>query len=242
MDAVALYRAGELKAAITALGEELKKQPLDAKRRTMLFELLCFAGEYDRAEKQLDMLADASKEAAAGILVYKAALHAERTRQGMFARGEFPLNTARPSGAGAVNGIAFGSFIDLDPRIGDHLEVFIAGSYTWIPLEYVRSVSMTPPAKLRDLIWAPAVLEVTPAFRMQDLGEVLLPAIAPLSWKHEDDAVRLGSATVWDEDDRFGPVPVGQKIFAADDAELGLLEVRTLTFEHPVAEPAPEGA
>ncbi|MEA2259895.1 MAG: hypothetical protein QOJ51_2720, partial [Acidobacteriaceae bacterium] len=32
MDAVALYRAGELKAAITALGEELKKQPLDAKR------------------------------------------------------------------------------------------------------------------------------------------------------------------------------------------------------------------
>jgi type VI secretion system protein ImpE len=242
MDAVALYRAGQLKPAITALGEELKKQPLDAKRRTMLFELLCFAGEYDRAEKQLDMLADASKEAAAGILVYKAALHAERMRQEMFARGEFPLNTARPSGAGAVNSTAFGSFTDLDPRIGDHLEVFIAGSYTWVPLEYVRSVSMAPPAKLRDLIWAPAVLEVTPAFRMQDLGEVLLPVLAPLSWKHEDDTVRLGSATVWDEDDRFGPVPVGQKIFAADDAELGLLEVRTLTFEHPAAEHSPGGA
>ncbi len=234
MDAVALYRAGELKPAITALGEELKKQPLDAKRRTMLFELLCFAGEYDRAEKQLDMLADSSKEAAAGILVYKAALHAERTRQEMFARCEFPLDTARPSGPGTVNGAAFTSFTDLDPRVGEHLEVFIAGSYTWIPLEYVGSLSVAAPAKLRDLIWAPAVLEVTPAFRLQDLGEVLLPALAPLSWKHAEDSVRLGRSTVWEDDERFGSIPLGQKIFAADDAELGLLEVRSLSFEHPV--------
>ncbi|MGI8773231.1 MAG: type VI secretion system accessory protein TagJ, partial [Acidobacteriaceae bacterium] len=231
MDAVALYRAGELKPAIAALGEELKKQPLDAKRQTMLFELLCFAGEYDRAEKQLDMLADSSKEAAAGILVYKAALHAERTRQEMFARGEFPLDTARPSGPGAVNGTSSASFTDLDPRIGEHLEVFIAGSYTWIPLEFVGSLSIAAPAKLRDLIWAPAVLEVTPAFRLQDLGEVLLPALAPLSWRHGEDSVRLGRTTVWEDDDRFGSIPFGQKIFAADDAELGLLEVRSLTFE-----------
>lgn len=233
MDAVARYRAGQLKPAITALGEELKRQPLDARRRTMLFELLCFAGEYDRAEKQLDMLADSSNEAAAGILVYKAALYAERTRQDMFTRGEFPSDTAQASGPCVVNGAPFASFTDVDPRIGDHLEVFIAGSYTWIPLEYVAALAIAPPAKLRDLLWAPAVLEVTPAFRLQDLGEVLLPALAPLSWKHNDDAVRLGKATVWEENERFGSVPLGQKIFAADDAELGLLEVRSLSFEHP---------
>jgi type VI secretion system protein ImpE len=233
MDAVALYRAGQLKPAITALGDELKKQPLDARRRTMLFELLCFAGEYDRAEKQLDMLADSTKEAIAGILVYKAALHAERTRQEMFARGQFPADTPEPSGPGVVNGAPVASFTDVDPRIGDHLEVFIAGSYTWIPLEYVASLAIEAPTKLRDLIWAPARLEVTPAFRMQELGEVLLPVLSPLSWKHEDDAVRLGSTTVWEEDERFGSVPFGQKVFAADDEEMALLEVRTLTFEHP---------
>jgi type VI secretion system protein ImpE len=233
MDAVALYRAGQLKPAITALGDELKKQPLDARRRTMLFELLCFAGEYDRAEKQLDMLADSTKEAIAGILVYKAALHAERTRQEMFARGQFPADTPEPAGPGVVNGAPVASFTDVDPRIGDHLEVFIAGSYTWIPLEYVASLAIEAPTKLRDLIWAPARLEVTPAFRMQELGEVLLPVLSPLSWKHEDDAVRLGSTTVWEEDERFGSVPFGQKVFAADDEEMALLEVRTLTFEHP---------
>jgi type VI secretion system protein ImpE len=233
MDAVALYRAGQLKPAITALGDELKKQPLDAKRRTMLFELLCFAGEYDRAEKQLDMLADSSKEAIAGILVYKAALHAERTRQEMFASGTFPSDSPRPSGPGRVNGAAVVSFTDVDPRIGDHLEVFIAGSYTWIPLEYVASLAVEPPTKLRDLIWASARLEVTPAFRLQELGEVLLPVLSPLSWKQNEDSVRLGSTTVWEDDERFGSLPFGQKIFAVDDEEMALLELRSLTLEHP---------
>ena len=79
MDALSLYRAGQLKPAIDALGDELKKQPLDTRRRTFLFELLCFAGDYDRATKQLDVLSDSSPEAAAGAMLYRSALHAERT-------------------------------------------------------------------------------------------------------------------------------------------------------------------
>ncbi len=72
MDGLSYYRDGQLQLAITALGDELKKQPLDVKRRTFLFELLCFAGEYDRASKHLDILSDANKEAAAGALLYRA--------------------------------------------------------------------------------------------------------------------------------------------------------------------------
>ena len=70
MTPLELYRAGELNAAIKALGEELKKNPLDAKRRTFLFELLLFAGELGRAEKQLDVLASAGGSTSAGALVY----------------------------------------------------------------------------------------------------------------------------------------------------------------------------
>ena len=58
-----LYRNGRLREAITALGDELRKNPLDAKRRTFLFELLLFAGEYDRAEKQLEVLPGAGADA-----------------------------------------------------------------------------------------------------------------------------------------------------------------------------------
>jgi len=57
------------------------------KRRTFLFELLVFAGEFDRAEKQLIFWRE-RMPMLAGTLLYRSALHAERTRQAMFANGE----------------------------------------------------------------------------------------------------------------------------------------------------------
>jgi len=232
MDAFSYYRDGQLQLAISALGEELKKQPLDVKRRTFLFELLCFAGEYDRASKQLDVLADVNKEAAAGAMVYRAALHAERTRQEMFLKDELPLRATRSAPSGTWNGEEFTSLEDADPRIGAHLEMFVAGSYTWIPFAYVESVEIEAPKRLRDLLWIPAILHTTSDFRLTDLGEVLLPALAPLSWKHPDDAVRLGRSTVWEDDKKYGSIPYGQKLLLRDEQEEPFLELRNLIFHH----------
>ena len=232
MDALSLYRAGHLRAAIDALGDELKKQPLDTKRRTFLFELLCFAGEYDRAEKHLNILSDASPEAASGAMLYRSALHAERERQDMFARDALPLGAAHPSPSGQLNDEEFAVLTDADPRIEAHLETFIAGSYTWIPFAYIESIETEPPKRLRDLLWMPAMLRTTADFRLQDIGEILLPVIAPLSWKHSDDEVRLGRATVWEEDPTHGPVPFGQKLLLRGEDEEPILQLRRLTFHH----------
>ncbi len=232
MDALSLYRAGQLRAAIEALGDELKKQPLDTKRRTFLFELLCFAGEYDRAEKHLNILSDANAEAAAGAMLYRSALHAERERQDMFARDAPPLGTVRPSPSGHLNDEEFANLSDADPRIGAHLETFIAGSYTWIPFAYIESIETEPPKRLRDLLWMPAVLRTTADFRLQDIGEILLPVIAPLSWRHPDEEVRLGRTTVWEEDPKHGPIPSGQKLLLCGDEEEPFLQLRKLTFHH----------
>src|SRR5271156_2429850 len=198
MTPLELYRSGELRAAIKALGDELRVNPLDIKRRTFLFELLCFAGEYDRAEKQLNVLADTNNQALAGTLLYRSALHAERTRQEMFLKRELPQVDADAAPAsGTWNGEPFADLRDADPRIGANLEVFIAGSYTWIPLHYMRRLEIEKPETLRDLIWARARIETSPAFRLQDLGEVLIPVLAPLSSQHPDEAVQLGRTTVW---------------------------------------------
>ena len=232
MDGLSYYRDGQLQLAITALGDELKKQPLDLKRRTFLFELLCFAGEYDRASKQLDVLSDANAEAAAGAMLYRAALHAERTRQEMFAKNELPMGTAHPAPSGSLNGEEFSSIEDADPRIGENLEVFIAGSYTWIPFAYIESVELQAPKKLRDLLWMPAILHTTSDFRLQDLGEVLIPALTPLSWKHPDDAVRLGRATAWEDNEQYGAIPYGQKLLLRGEEEEPFLELRHLIFNH----------
>ncbi|MBT9330201.1 type VI secretion system accessory protein TagJ [Paracidobacterium acidisoli] len=232
MDALSLYRAGQLQPAIEALGVELRKQPLDVRRRTFLFELLCFAGEYERAGKQLDILSDSGKEAAAGSMLYRAALHAETTRQAMFAENKLPVGSALASPSGQWNHREFTSLTDGDLRIGSHLEVFIAGSYTWIPLAYIESLEIQPPKRLRDTLWIPAILHTTSDFRLQDLGEVLLPALAPLSWRHADDMVRLGHKTVWEENAEYGAIPHGQKVLLSDEEEESILELRSLTFHH----------
>ncbi|HTX40595.1 MAG TPA: type VI secretion system accessory protein TagJ [Acidobacteriaceae bacterium] len=232
MDALSLYRSGDLRAAVDALGDELKKQPLDARRRTFLFELLCFAGEYGRAEKHLDVLSGAGSEAAAGAMLYRSALHAERERQDMFANDRLPLGTSHPSPAGELNGTPFTGVSDADPRIGAHLEVFIAGSYTWIPFVYIESIETEAPKRLRDLLWLPAILRTTAEFRLQDLGQVLLPVVAPLSWQHSDDAVRLGRVTVWEDREQYGAVPLGQKLLVSGEEETPLLEIRRLSFHH----------
>ncbi len=51
------------------------------------------------------------------------------------------------------------------------------------------------------------------AFKGTELGEVLVPALFPLSSRHPDDAVKLGRATVWAEEEGE-PVPYGQKTHA----------------------------
>jgi type VI secretion system protein ImpE len=238
MNATELYRAGRLGEAIQALGAALRDDPADVQRRTFLFELLCFAGEFDRAEKQLDILAGGGPEAEIGTLVYRGALNAERTRQEMFAEDRLPEGgpVPRPVG-GTLNGQPFTSLVDADPRIGGRLELFAAGQYMWIPLQHVESIRMEPPRQLRDLLWAPALVRTGPAFDGLELGEVLIPVLSPLAGRHSDPEVRLGRVTEWEALDDGTEIPVGQKLFLADGEEVPLLELRELII---VPTPAPQ--
>jgi type VI secretion system protein ImpE len=231
----ALLDAGRLTDAIQALDTEVRDHPTDKQRRTFLFELLCFAGRYDRAEKQLDVLAQASHEAASGALFYRAALHAERLRDDLFSAGEFwkkqSENPVHETPAGLLNGKAFVTLSDSDPRIGRRLEVFAAGAYLWIPFEHIVSIDVSPPRRLRDLLWATAHVQTTPAFQQADLGEVLLPVLAPLTSKHSSDAVKLGRETLWSDSESGSVVPSGQKTFMMDEEEIPFLEVRRIEFQ-----------
>jgi type VI secretion system protein ImpE len=236
-DANDLYRAGKLDEAIQALGASLRDDPTDSRRRTFLFELLCFAGEYDRAEKQLEVLAQGGKNAELGTLVYRAALNAERTRQEMFRTGSYARGPAPRPVSGTLNGRPFTTLTDADPRIGARLEVYAAGQYTWIPFEHLLSIRMEAPKRLRDLLWAPAIVRPGPGFRNYDLGEVLIPALAPLSAQHADREVRLGRVTEWQELSDGEQAPVGQKLLLVDDEEFPILEIRELEIT-----PTPTGA
>jgi type VI secretion system protein ImpE len=227
-----LFQAGKLNDAIEALGAEVRDNPTDARRRTFLFELLCYKGEYDRAEKHLNVLADATPETRLGAMLYFSALHAERVRQDLFEKKDYPVvpvsDVAR---GGTINGQAFEVLEDADPRVGSRLELFAAGAYLWIPFEHIDSIEIQPPTRLRDLLWAPALVRTGPAFKEKELGEVLLPVLAPFSWKHADDNVKLGRATEWE-----GDIPYGQRVFSIDGEDMPLLEVRKIEFTPAAAQ------
>ncbi len=226
-----LLQAGQLDDAVQALSAEVRDNPQDVKRRTFLFELLCFSGDFARAEKHLDIVAEGSRETEMGALLYHAALHAERTRHEMFSKKQYPVPRkiavlGEPSIK--INGKSFHSIADGDPRIGSNLEVFAAGSYMWIPFSLLTSIEIAPPKRLRDLLWLPAKVRTSDKYEERELGEVLLPVLTPFASQHADPAVRLGRATVWEKSADGEVMPVGQKILLADDEEWPLLELRSV--------------
>ncbi len=239
MKAEKLFRAGQLDEAIQSLTAELRDLPTDRKRRTFLFELLCFAGQFERAEKQLEVLARGGEKSMVGAMLYKSALHAEKTRSRLFEEKDYPGSPSdRPTGVAAtLNGKPVLSLCDADPRIGNRLEVFAAGDYMWIPLEHVAGIEAQPPRRLRDLLWVPAQLQAGPELKDQDLGEVLLPALSPLSWQHPDDAVRLGRVSEWCREEDGDELPFGQKMLLVDGEEFPFLEIRKLEIT-PASAPA----
>lgn len=234
MNAAELYQAGRIEDAIRALADALRDDPTDARRRTFLFELLCFAGEYDRAEKQLDVLAQGDSDAQVGAMLYRGALHAERTRQGMFSPGGMPAGGTLPAAvSGTFNGQRFETMTDADARVGPRLEIFAAGQYTWLPLQHVSTVRMDAPQRLRDLLWSPIIVRPSEAMRALELGEVLMPVLTPGAWRHADADIRLGRMTDMEQLDSGAEVPIGQKLWVIDGREVPVLELRELVIDPP---------
>jgi len=232
-----LFQSGKLDEAIEALGVEVRDNPTDAQRRSFLFELLCFAGKFDRAEKQLNVLGKGNRNAELGALLYHAAIHGESLRQPMFEKGDFPHSDVRIVG-GTLNGTPFTTITDADPRIGPRLEIFAAGQYMWLPFEHIQSVKVDAPKRLRDLLWAPAIVRPAESFKGMEIGEALMPAIAPLTWRETDGALRLGRVTEWREIENGEQAPVGQKLLLVDGEEFPILELRELEIAHAPADAA----
>lgn len=231
-----LFQEGRLTEAINALVAFLRDNPGNAQQRTFLFELLCFAGEYDRADKHLDLLAGGTHDRQMGAMLMRAAVQTARTRDDMFANGEVAPADQGPPITGTLNGNPFQSISDADPRVGPRLEVFAAGNYLMLPLQHVAELEMEPPKRLRDLLWTPAHLRCGAGFGGgQDLGDVLLPALEPLSSRHAEESVRLGRVSSWESDGSMEML-FGQKMLLVDGEEFPFLEIRTLKIAAPSGE------
>jgi type VI secretion system protein ImpE len=97
MNAREHYQAGRLGEALAALRNEVKHAPTDQSRRGLLCELLCFAGELDRADIQLDTLAEQDPQAVVTIALFRQLLRAEQARQQFYSEGRLPEFLDKPA-------------------------------------------------------------------------------------------------------------------------------------------------
>jgi len=255
-----LFKQGKLQEAIEAQLKLVKEKPADHGQRLFLFELLAFAGDLDRAQRQIDAVQYGELELDAAVLAYRKILDSERARRRLFSEslkprffGEPPehvhwrleginrLREGRPKEAaelfakaaaacpdrpGQLNGKPFQSLRDCDDLFSGVLEVMAQGGYYWVPLEQVDSVTINAPKTPRDLLWAPARLEMK-----ESAGNVFLPLLYPGSHEHPDNQVKLGRLTDWKNIAEEGPIQgVGARTFLVDDDAVAMLDWRELAF------------
>jgi type VI secretion system protein ImpE len=258
--AKAQYDAGQLSAAIETVTRGVKGNPGDIRLRTFLFELLCFAGEWERADKQLDVIGHQGTAAEIGVQVYRNCIKAERDRQRLISDGLAPHFLTEPP-----------PYVDL------HLEAvsYLRAGDTARLTETLQRAEEDRPAfagllgdrifqdfrdyddlfgPVLELIvqdkytWLPLdqvqTLTIDPPKQLRDLIwspasittpdkdlRAFIPNLYVGSSLHPDELVKLGRMTDWKQIGEDTYQGVGLRLFAVDGEETAIFEIKTLSFD-----------
>ncbi len=265
MDARNLIMAGKLAEARKQLTEEVKAAPADPGKRTLLFQVLSFCGEWDRAERHLDVIVSQEAKSETGVQVYKNILHAEKERFEVAKRlgrpsvlpktppyFELYFDALKRLSQGDIEGAAsaFDQISAARPAISGtingksfegfedtdaSLSLFLEG------IVHDRYVWI-PMEAIRELIISEPKtlfdLLWIPAHVTTQEGLSIgcyLNVLYPGSSAHEDDRVKLGRMTDWIP--LAGPFfkGVGQHVFQIGEEEMAILEIREVSFKNLVA-------
>ncbi|HEY8746370.1 MAG TPA: type VI secretion system accessory protein TagJ [Tepidisphaeraceae bacterium] len=91
------FQAGCLNDAISAAADQVRNKPGEIAHRWLLCELLCFAGDLERADKHLDLIGNQDPRAASTAALFRQLIRAETARQQFFTQGRVPEFLAEPS-------------------------------------------------------------------------------------------------------------------------------------------------
>lgn len=255
-----LLKANQLSAAIADLTQNVKSRPSDNRLRTFLFELLCFAGEYERAELQLNVIGHQDEKTGIGIEIYRQLLKAEAARQRWFSEGLKPSFLVAPTSSSEV--LLEGGNRLRGQQIGEATALLqqacqtssgLSGLLNGKPFSGFRDSDdrVGPVLELfmrEQYMWLPYVqikkITIPQPQKLRDLlwtqaslevedgstGEVFLPVLYAGSHRESNDEIRLGRITEWRGLGDGLTGGVGQKTFLTDDREVSILEIREIEF------------
>lgn len=91
------FQAGNLQAAVTAALDHVRNNPTDRTGRFNLAEILVFAGDLERADKQLDLLGtNPNADDMLAVMMLRQVLRGEMARREVFAEGRPPEFLSAP--------------------------------------------------------------------------------------------------------------------------------------------------
>jgi type VI secretion system protein ImpE len=258
MTASESYKAGKLQEAVAAQIQEVKAAPGDQAKRLFLFELLAFAGDLDRARKQIDALAFDDPALAAAALAYRQLLEAEAARRTVYRDGAAPqLLVPAPDHVGlrvqALQRLRDGrpaEAVELLSKAQD-LAPDVSGTFNGKAFDGLRDCDDLLGGVLEVMAkgkyywvaleqieslactapaWPRDLLWLPGYLSVKDGpdGDVFLPALYANSHDHADDAVKLGRATDWKQAPGGPTLGVGLKMLLCGDDDISILEWRQL--------------
>jgi type VI secretion system protein ImpE len=252
--------AGNLNGAVEAALASVKASPTDTQARTFLFELACFSGDWERAEKQLDVIGHQDIDAMIGSQIFRQNLSAERSRLLLFSDSRKPeFMTAPPAYVedllAANNRIREGNLSEAR-EILDKVEeerpafaVKVNGEEVSDFRDYNDLTCCVFEAIVKDAYtWLPfeqvSKIEFFQPKSLRDLfwiqakvdmkngtgGEMFIPALYANSWKSDNDQVRLGRMTDWRDAGEEIYLGEGMRMFWIDGQDRPILEIQTIEF------------
>ncbi len=260
MDILQDITNADLESALRKAQQCVRQNPAEAKHRILLFQILVLLGDWDKARTQLDVLNDLDASTRFLVQTYQQVLLCERIRIDVFNGTRTPLIFGEPepwialmlealrldaegkheqasalrsdalnqatASSGVIDGQSFSWLADADSRIGPLLEIYINGQYYWVPFIRLARINLMAPADLRDFAWLPA------EFVWANGGEAMgfIPTRYAGSESSSDDAVRLARKTEWRQMAENTYYGVGQRIFATDQDDYALLDIRQIEF------------
>ena len=250
---------GLLSEAYPEIVEQLRKNPSNLTMRDLFFQILLFLGQWERAEKQLDIIIKEKQYNPAKINAFRQMIKAEMHRHQIFnetcdipfyekyshkyhdmyqqAMIQFhkkqydaavkqlqEINDATPLPSAVVNGVSVDMFSNTDSFLSRFFEVFINASYYWFPFDQVKSLIISEPSTLLDLLWIPTEIMTIDDQKIQ----ALLAALYPNSAFHENDLIKVGYMTDWSEIHKKIVIGSGQQVFETNTKDFSLLEIRSI--------------
>lgn len=263
-----LYSEGKLQPAIDAQILEVKAKPADQGKRMFLFELLAFAGDLDRAKRQIEAIKYDDPHLSLAVTEYRQLLDSETARRRVFVEGVVPeLVGSAPSEHVALRIEASDLLRRGQPaeaaalleQANDAIPPF-RGLLNGHPFSDLRDADDLFAGVLEVMArgryyWVPleqveSIATNPPRFPRDLLylparlglgdrtSEVYLPLLYPGTHVHPDDAVRLGRMTDWTSAEGGPVLGVGARLFIADDEPVALTDWREYLRDASPAPPA----